>query len=151
MKAELVATSYKSEMMIQPWKMVVSAVSFPLWKASAPPYCSSGYWPFDFPSRAINKREHEEKQPVRPLSLDTAGLCHYSGGGSLAQLCPTPCDPMDCGPPGSSVHEIFRHEYWSGLPFPSPGDPPYPGIEPATPALADGFFTNRAIYSCSNP
>ena len=28
--------------------------------------------------------------------------------------------PMDCSPPGSSVHGIFKKEYWSGLPFPSP-------------------------------
>ena len=28
-----------------------------------------------------------------------------------------------------------RHEYWSGLPFPSPGNLPYPGIEPGSPAL----------------
>ena len=26
----------------------------------------------------------------------------------VAQLCPTLCDPMDCNPPGSSVHEIFQ-------------------------------------------
>ena len=32
------------------------------------------------------------------------------------------CDPMDYNPPGSSVHGIFQQEYWSGLPFPSPGD-----------------------------
>jgi len=34
-----------------------------------------------------------------------------------------------------------RQEYCSGLPFPSPGDLPYPGIEPTSPALADRFFT----------
>ena len=28
-----------------------------------------------------------------------------------------------------------RQEYWSGLPFPSPGDLPYPGVEPVSPAL----------------
>ena len=33
-----------------------------------------------------------------------------------------------------------RHEYWSGLPFPSPGDLPDPGIEPTSPALTGGFF-----------
>ena len=32
-----------------------------------------------------------------------------------------------------------RQEYWSGLPFPSPGDLPDPGIEPASPVR--GFFT----------
>ena len=36
---------------------------------------------------------------------------------------------------------FFRQEYWSGLPIPSPGDLPDPGIEPVSPALADGFFT----------
>ena len=34
-----------------------------------------------------------------------------------------------------------RQEFWSGLPLPSPGDLPDPGIEPASPALAGGFFT----------
>ena len=32
-----------------------------------------------------------------------------------------------------------RQEHWSGLPFPSPGDRPHPGIEPASPALAGRF------------
>ena len=32
------------------------------------------------------------------------------------------CDPMDCSPTGFSAHRDFsRQEYWSGLPFPSPG------------------------------
>ena len=31
--------------------------------------------------------------------------------------------------------EFSRQEYWSGLPFPSPGDLPDPGIEPESPAL----------------
>ena len=34
-----------------------------------------------------------------------------------------------------------RQEYWSGLPFPSPGDLPDPGGKPASPAMAGGFFT----------
>ena len=36
-----------------------------------------------------------------------------------------------------------KRDYWSGLPFPSPGDLPGPGIERASPALAGGFFTTR--------
>ena len=36
-----------------------------------------------------------------------------------------------------------RQEYWSRLPFPSPGDLSNPGIEPASPALAGGFFTTE--------
>ena len=53
----------------------------------------------------------------------------------VAQLCPTLCDPMDCSLPGSSVHGISRQGYWSGLPFPSPGDLPDSGIEPGSPTL----------------
>ena len=34
-----------------------------------------------------------------------------------------------------------RQEYWSGVPFPSPGNLPDPGIEPTPPALAGRFFT----------
>ena len=37
--------------------------------------------------------------------------------------------------------EFSRQEYWSGLPFPTSGDLPDPGIEPMSPALAGGFFT----------
>ena len=39
------------------------------------------------------------------------------------------CDPVDCGPPDSSVHGFSRQEDWSGLPLPSPGDLPDPGIK----------------------
>ena len=41
---------------------------------------------------------------------------------------------MDCSLPGFSVG-FSRQEYWSGLPFPSPGDLPDPGIEPRNPGL----------------
>ena len=49
--------------------------------------------------------------------------------------------------PWTAVHQaplstgFPRQGYWSGLPSPSPGDLPHPGIEPKTPALASGFFT----------
>ena len=36
-----------------------------------------------------------------------------------------------------------KPEYWSGLPFPSLRNLPDPGIEPASPALAGGFFTTE--------
>ena len=39
--------------------------------------------------------------------------------------------------------EVSRQEYWSGLSFPTPRDLPYPGTEPASPALARGFFTTE--------
>ena len=42
---------------------------------------------------------------------------------------------MDYNLPGSSVPEFSKQEYWSGLPFLSPGDLPDPGIKPESPAL----------------
>ena len=51
----------------------------------------------------------------------------------VAQLCPSLCYPMDCQAPLSMG--FSRQEYCSGLPFPSPGDLPDPGIEPKFPAL----------------
>ena len=53
----------------------------------------------------------------------------------VTQSCLTLCVPVDCSLPGSSVHGILQEEYWRGLPFPSPGDLPDPGIEPESPAL----------------
>ena len=53
---------------------------------------------------------------------------------------------MDYSPPGSSV--LSWQEYWSGLPFPPPGDLPNPGIKSrciASPALAEGFFTTEPL------
>ena len=51
--------------------------------------------------------------------------------------------PLSMGP--------SRQEYWGGLPFPTPGDLPDPGIElksPVSPALTGRFFpTHATIYS----
>ena len=38
---------------------------------------------------------------------------------------------------------FFRQEYWSGLPFPSPGDLPDPGIKPGSPALEADALTSE--------
>ena len=50
-----------------------------------------------------------------------------------AQLCLTLYDPIDCSPPESSSMGLSRQEYWSGLPFPAPGDFSNPGIKPSSP------------------
>ena len=54
----------------------------------------------------------------------------------VAQSCPTLCDPMDCTACQALLSMGFsRQGYWSGLPFPSPGDLTNPGIETGAPAL----------------
>ena len=50
------------------------------------------------------------------------------------------CNPMDCSLLGSFVMGFSRPEYWSGLPFPSPGHLPDPGIEPGSPVLHADFL-----------
>ena len=45
------------------------------------------------------------------------------------------CDLMDCSPPVSSVQGISWQQYWSGWPFPTPGNLPDPEIKPMSSAL----------------
>ena len=60
----------------------------------------------------------------------------------LAQLCPTLCDPMDCSPPGSSVHGISQARILEWVAIAFSGDLPDPGIELGSPALwADSLLT----------
>ena len=42
-----------------------------------------------------------------------------------------------------------RQEYWSGLPFPSPGDLPDPGIEPGSPTLKADALSSEPPGKCS--
>ena len=60
----------------------------------------------------------------------------------VARSCLTLCDPNDCSPQAPLSIEFSRQEYWSGLPFPSPGDLPNSGIETKSPALqADSLLS----------
>ena len=59
-----------------------------------------------------------------------------------AQLCPTFCDPRDIALQAPLSMGFPGQEYWSGLPFPLPGNVPDPGIKYASPTLAGGFFTS---------
>ena len=62
---------------------------------------------------------------------------------SFIQSCPTLCDSLDHSLPGSLSMGLSRQEYCSGLPFPTAGDLPNPGMEPTSlmsPALAGRFF-----------
>ena len=63
------------------------------------------------------------------------GICgRISGVRQCAKSCPTLATPwtVACQAPLSTG--FSRQAYWSGLPFPSPGDLPDPGIEPGSPA-----------------
>ena len=51
----------------------------------------------------------------------------------FAQSCPTLCDPLDVACQDPLSMGFPGQEYWSGLPFPPPGNLPDPGIEPTSP------------------
>ena len=68
--------------------------------------------------------------------------CTWAYVFSPVQLFVTPCTVIH---QALLSMEFSRQEYWSGLPFPSPGDHPDPEIKPVSlvsPELAGGFFTN---------
>ena len=78
------------------------------------------------------------------------------------QSCLTLCNTMEQRLLQAPLSMRFsRQEYWSGLPFPPPGDLPKPGTEPKSPAWAGGFFTTSAtregcgsvghLYHSDNP
>ena len=58
---------------------------------------------------------HQASRPWDSPGKNTGVGCHFllqctkvKSESEVAQLCPTPSDPMDCSPPGSSIHGIFR-------------------------------------------
>ena len=71
---------------------------------------------------------------------------------SRVRLFATPWTVAYQAPPSMG---FFRQEYWSGLPFPSPGDLPSPGIKPrfprigdldSNPGLSKKHFCNSPVY-----
>ena len=66
---------------------------------------------------------------------------------SIAQPCLTLCNPVDCSPPGSSVHGILQATVleWIAIVF-SRGSSRNPGIEPMFPALAGRSFTTSVTW-----
>ena len=64
------------------------------------------------------------------------------GDGLVPKSCPTLVTPRTIALQAPLSMGFSRQEYWSGLPFPSPGDLSCPGIEPESPALqADSLQT----------
>ena len=63
----------------------------------------------------------------------------YVLGGLVAKSCPILVTPWTIACQGPLSTGFSRQEYWSGLPFPSPGDLSDPGIKHTPPALAGGF------------
>ena len=84
----------------------------------------------------------------------TSLICRMRGGKKCCLLFSHKVMSDSFATPWMIAHQsplsmgFSRQECWSGLPFPSPGDLPDPGIEPVPPALASGFFTTEP---CGKP
>ena len=81
-----------------------------------------------------------------PLLSEAFLLSVFGGGGLVAKLCPTLCDPMDCSSQAPLSVGFSRQGYWSGLPFPSPGNLSHSGFEPASPALTGYTQGSQSDY-----
>ena len=76
------------------------------------------------------------------LAASSSGL-RNCGCCLVAQSCLTLATPWTVACQAPLSMEFSRQEYWSGLPFPNPGNLPDPGIESAPPTLAGGLFTTE--------
>ena len=72
--------------------------------------------------------QHRNRTRVSRTVLLLLLLSHFSH----VRLCATPQTPAHQAPPSLG---FSKQEHWSGVPFPSPGDLPNPGIEPRSPTL----------------
>ena len=93
-------------------------------------------WEAELPVNLNQSAQTEHAFGSEPLNwegLRCSPLCCVKSH----QSCPTLCDPMDCSPPGSSVHGILQARILQWVPMPS-GDLSHPGIEPASPKSCVG-------------
>ena len=106
------------------------------------------------PSLSRGQQFHNPRKtkPKERPEHKTKGINRVCVRVLVTQLCPTLCDSMDTVAAVACQAllsmEFSRQEYWSGLPFPSPGDLPDPGIKPGTPGLqADSLSTKPRVKS----
>ena len=85
------------------------------------------------------KKMEEQKNFADRIKLRISKWEDYPGSSKseseVTHSCPTPCDPWTVAHQAPPSMGFSRQEYWSGLPFPSPGDLPDPGIELRSPTL----------------
>ena len=86
---------------------------------------------FNKPMNFIKAEAYVYVYPLKFFSFFSFG-----GDGLVAKSCLTLCDPMDCVARQAPLSMGFStQEYWSGLPFPSPGDIPNAMIKLRSPEL----------------
>ena len=101
-------------------------------------------------SESIGQESRSQMTEIQiRLDQPQVGNLGLNMGAKLLQSCLTLCDPMDCSPPGSSVHGILHAIILEWVAMPPPEDLTDPGIESESllsPALAGRFFTTIATW-----
>ena len=72
---------------------------------------------------------------ISAVQQSGSGIHTYGGGGLVTKSCLTLVTPWTVACQSPLSRRFPRQEDWSGLPFPSPGDLPDPGMEPSSPVL----------------
>ena len=121
-----------------------------------PPACKARICIWTSPPAVLDACQAEKPRP-QPPSSGNGGLCLYFPPAVnighlwkivkvfLAQSCPTLCHPMDCSPPGSSVHGILQARIleWVAIPFLRGSS--WPRDQTPVCSIAGRFFTIWAM------
>ena len=101
------------------------------------------YLGFYFLHTHWNQHKERKKSCMLQLNFLVFGIRFHSVHAKLLQCCPTPCDPMDCSQPDSSVHRIFQARIlkWVAISSRESSWPRYWTFISYVSALAGGFFT----------
>ena len=95
-------------------------------------YLASSYCPKENPPRPLALCLYNHLSEFCVYGLTYSGLFYVQCLCSVAQLCPTLCDPMDYSPPGSAVHGIFQAKILEWVDISFLKDLPDPGIVPVS-------------------
>ena len=115
-----------------------SGLPFPLWEGSNA-WLGETALEIIFPTQGLNPGLAHCRQTLYRLNLH---------GGLVIKLCRTLVTPWTVARQAPLSLGFSRQEYWSGLPFPSPGALPHPGIKPLSPALqTDSLRTELQIFT----
>ena len=84
---------------------------------------------------------------IYSLSLGNSNLTAAAAAAKSLQSCLTPCDPMDCSPPGSSVHGILQTRILEWVAMPSSRGSSQPRDWTQVSCIAGGFVVNRCLLN----
>ena len=128
------------------WYLWVSFVAFPISSSSqgnSRKLGSSDMW-------LLNKWDVNDSYSYSVPNFESSRISvlkiSYFGDGLVTKSCPALVTPWTVARQAPLSVGFSRQEYWSGLPFSSPGDLPNRGIKPTSPASVGGFLPLQRLH-----